>query len=247
MPTPRIRVLLVDDHQLLTQSLAVALRAEGLHAELADLTSRERLIGRVRVRPPQLVLLDLDLGGLIGDGATLVRPFTDAGSRVLVVSGSTDREWLATAVEQGAIGLVAKSSRFDALLGTVLAAAAGAEVMDAEERHRIVSELRLGRERARHLREPFERLTPREQEVLAAVADGRTVTQIAKEWFLSESTVRSQVRGILTKLDVGSQLEAVALALKTGWLVPVPLTSMSRVEPVSLPPNPSPARIPRQR
>jgi len=68
-------------------------------------------------------------------------------------------------------------------------------------------------------REPFERLTAREQQVLRELGNGKVVTTIAEEWFVSEATVRSQVRGVLTKLAVSSQLEAVALALRVGWLV----------------------------
>ena len=64
----------------------------------------------------------------------------------------------------------------------------------------------------------LERLTGRERQVLEALGEGRTVTDIAASWVVSESTVRSQVRGILTKLGVTSQLEAVALALRVGWL-----------------------------
>jgi DNA-binding NarL/FixJ family response regulator len=93
----------------------------------------------------------------------------------------------------------------------------------------------MGRERKAAAREPFDRLTTREQQVLRALADGRSVTQIATEWFVSESTVRSQVRGVLTKLGAGSQLEAVAQALKAGWLTPTD------------PPPSGEPRIPRQR
>jgi DNA-binding NarL/FixJ family response regulator len=213
-----IRVLLVDDHQLLAQSLAVDLRAEGLEAHRADLADRDRLVEQVREDPPDLVLLDLDLGGVMGDGAMLVRPFRQAGCRVLIVTASSKREWLGSAIEQGAIGIVAKSSPFDRLLSTVIAAARGEDVMTPDERHQILTELRMSRERQRSLREPFERLTDREQQVLHELSNGKTVCHIAQEWFVSEATVRSQVRGVLTKLGVSSQLEAVAHAMRAGWL-----------------------------
>jgi DNA-binding NarL/FixJ family response regulator len=214
----RTRVLIVDDHVLLAHSLAVALSAEGMQVELGDLTDRACLVNRVVCDPPNLVLLDLELGGVIGDGVSLVSPFRKAGARVLVVSGTDKRNRLGSAVEQGAIGIVAKSSPFDRLLSTVIAAARGEDVMTPDERHQILTELRMSRERRRSLREPFERLTDREQQVLHELSNGKTVCHIAQEWFVSEATVRSQVRGVLTKLGVSSQLEAVAHAMRAGWL-----------------------------
>lgn len=219
MTPPRaLRVLVVEDHLLLAETLAVALRGEGLTVDIADVGSREDLITRVAVDRPDLVLLDLDLGGSVGDGATLVRPFVQAGARVLVLGARRRRTQIGTAIEQGAVGHLAKTASFDELLATVALAARGEPVMTSEERHQLLRELARIREREVTARRPFERLSTREQQVLRALANGKPVAEIAAEWFVSEATVRSQVRGVLTKLGVGSQLEAVALALRAGWL-----------------------------
>jgi DNA-binding NarL/FixJ family response regulator len=158
-----VTVLIVDDHQLLAQSLAVALGAEGVPADVADLASRQALIEGVRAAPPPLVLLDLELGGAVGDGSTLVRPFVQAGSRVLVVSGTDDVVRRGTALEQGAMGLVHKSEPFEDLLAKTLAAASGAQVMNEAERQALIGAARDARKGREVLREPFDRLTPREQ------------------------------------------------------------------------------------
>ena len=213
-----LHVLLVDDHVLLSETLAVALRAEGLQARLADLRSREDLIASVEADPPDLVLLDLELGPPIGDGSTLVRPFVQAGTRVVVVSASRRRAQVGTAVEQGAVGYLDKSAPYDELLTAVLAAAHGRPVMTPDQRQVLLQDLWAAREDEAAAREPFERLTAREQQVLRELGNGRTVGSIAAEWFVSEATVRTQVRGVLMKLGVTSQLEAVALALRAGWL-----------------------------
>jgi DNA-binding NarL/FixJ family response regulator len=241
-----LRVLVVDDHALIAESVAAALRASGLEVALADLGNRDRLVASVRALPPNLVLLDLELGGAIGDGTTLVRPFVQAGARVLVMSAVTDPVRIAAALEQGAVGHVPKSASFIDLLKTALAAARGEDVTSPARRQHLLQLLRTTREREAAVHAPFERLTPREEQVLRAIADGRSVGQIAKEWYLSESTVRSQVRGILTKLGVGSQIEAVGLALKVGWLQPA-----KRDSPVEdagpEPPAGEDPHIPRQR
>jgi DNA-binding NarL/FixJ family response regulator len=212
--------MVVDDHALIAESVAAALRASGLEVGLADLSSRDRLVTAVTALPPDLVLLDLELGGSIGDGTTLVRPFVQAGARVLVMSAVTDPVRIGAALEQGAVGHVPKSASFIDLLKTALSAARGEEVTSPAHRQHLLHLLRTTREREAAARAPFERLSPREQQVLRAIADGRTVAQIARDWHLSEATVRSQVRGILTKLGVSSQVEAVGRALTAGWLQP---------------------------
>lgn len=213
------RVVIVDDHALLADAVAAALRAEGLDVSVADLSSRESLLADVRADPPDLVLLDLELGGEIGDGATLVRPLVRAGSQVLVVSASRRRAQIGTAIEQGAMGHLTKSTPLEELIETVVAATRGEEVLPQDRRQALLQELWAAREREAADRQPFARLTAREQQVLRELGNGKVVSAIAEEWFVSESTVRSQVRGVLTKLGVGSQIEAVALAVRVGWLV----------------------------
>lgn len=216
--TEQLRVLLVDDHVLLVQSLALVLSAEGFEVEAANLSNRDALIQQVRSNPPTLVLLDLELGGVLGDGSTLVRPFVQAGARVLVVSAATDRLRIASAIEQGAVGHINKSAPFDHLLRAARAAVHGDDVMPESERHRMVSELRLERERRQAERARFDRLTLRERQVLHELTNGKSVATMAREWVVSEATVRTQVRGVLMKLGVSTQLEAVAHALRAGWL-----------------------------
>ena len=214
------RALVVDDHTLLAETLAAALGASGVRAELADLSSRDGLVERVTMDPPNLVLLDLELGGELGDGAALVRPFTHAGARVLLVSATQDSNRVAAALEQGAVGHVPKSAPFLQLVETAKAAAAGRQVMAPDVRQRMLHELRVARSRDAENRKPFDTLTDREQQVLHAIGNGHCVSRIAADWFVSEATVRSQVRAVLCKLGVRSQLEAVALALRVGWLTP---------------------------
>ncbi len=211
------RVLLVDDHQLLAQAIAISLGAESVDARLADLSDRDRLLAAVAADPPDLVLLDLHLG-VHQSGITLVDPLTKAGSRVLVVTGSTDRQELAAAVEAGAVGIVSKSQPLGELVATILKATRGEDVMTSRHRAELVEEAQATREARALAHAPFQRLTSRESQVLRALANGRSVSAIARDWVVAEATVRSQVRGVLTKLGVSSQLEAVATAMRSGWL-----------------------------
>jgi DNA-binding NarL/FixJ family response regulator len=213
-----LRVLLVDDHELLAEPLAMALGFEGLVAQVAPLDSADAVVAAAVTHDADLVLLDLDLGGTIGNGSDLIPAMTGAGCRVLVVTGSTDAYAAARALELGAIGVVHKHQPFAQLVATVVAAAHGQTVMDLEQRRKMIQAARTERRRRSEVDEVFSRLSEREAQVLRALADGQTVSEIAATSVVAEATVRSQVRGVLTKLGVGHQLAAVAMARRAGWL-----------------------------
>ncbi len=217
-PRSAVSVLVVEDHELLAETLRVALGSEGLRTELVAPASAQSVIAAVAQARPDLVLLDLDLGPPVRDGTVLVDRIVALGSTVLVVTGVTDRARVAAAVEAGAVGYLLKSAPFDRLLTVVREALAGRPVLGDAERFELLALLRRRRDGERASRAPFDRLSPREQQVLRELADGHSVEQIARRWVVSQSTVRTQVRGILTKLDVSTQLAAVALARTTGWL-----------------------------
>lgn len=216
--TTAVSVLLVEDHELLAETLQVALVSEGVSTEVVELISAQDVLALVELLRPRLVLLDLELGKAIGDGAALVRPIMSLGSAVLVVTGVTDMTRVAVAVESGAVGYVAKSESFERLLSVVRDALAGRPVLAEAERFELLALLRHRRAGDAIRQAPFDRLTPRERQVLRALADGISVEAIAERWIVSSATVRTQVRGILTKLDVGTQLAAVARARQSGWL-----------------------------
>jgi DNA-binding NarL/FixJ family response regulator len=216
-----VTVLIVEDHALLAQTLLIALNAEGCRVRIAGLASPAMLLQQVRTLRPAVVLLDLDLGAL-GDGVALVQPLTELGAHVLVVSGSTDRLRLAETVELGAVGFLSKQVPFEELLSTVLDVVAQRPVISTARRYELMAELRSAR--AAHSKDlaPFKTLTPRERVVLAALAQGHRAETIAATAVVSEATVRSQIRCVLAKLGVNSQLEAVALAWTVGWFPTTP-------------------------
>jgi DNA-binding NarL/FixJ family response regulator len=211
-----VTVLVVEDHALLAQSLVIALNAEGCPARVADLIDPANLLQQVRTHRPGVVLLDLDLGAL-GDGVDLVQPLTELGARVLVVSGTTDRLRLAETVEKGAVGFLSKTVPFEQLLSTVLDVVAQRSVLSSAQRYELMAELRSARAARSKDLAPFKTLTPKERAVLSALAQGQRAETIATDSVVSSATVRSQIRSLLAKLGVNSQLEAVALAWTVGW------------------------------
>jgi two-component system nitrate/nitrite response regulator NarL len=211
-----VTVLIIEDHELLAQTLVIALNAEGCRARVAGLTSPAMVLQQVHKLRPGVVLLDLDLGAL-GDGVALVAPLTQLGARVLVVSGTTDRLRLAETLEKGAVGFLSKQAPFEQLLSTVLDVVAQRPVLSTARRYELIAELRSARVARGKDLAPFKTLTRRERAVLDALAHGQRAESIAAAAVVSEATVRSQIRGVLAKLGVNSQLEAVALAWAVGW------------------------------
>ena len=131
MPTqaiPRstvVRLVIVDDHELLANVLAMALRHYGLDVETAAGPSAEAVVATVRRRAPALVLLDLDLGPPLGSGLDLISPMIAAGGKVVMVTAVEESARLRACLAVGAVGIVSKKSGFASLLSAVRQAIAG--------------------------------------------------------------------------------------------------------------------------
>jgi DNA-binding NarL/FixJ family response regulator len=208
-----LRVAVVEDHRLLAQSLGLALQAAGHEAVLIDPTDDVPV--RVAQWRPAVVLLDLNLGaGGTGDELVAV---LGAVAPVLVLTGEDDRARWGRCLRAGAAGVLSKESDVEEVVGAVGRLAAGQPVVpDAERSTWLRAAERAERDTATRLA-PFRRLTPREQDVLTALVDGMPAAAIAADAVVSEATVRTQIRAVLTKLGVGSQLQAVAAARRAGW------------------------------
>jgi two-component system nitrate/nitrite response regulator NarL len=218
------RVLIVEDHRLFAEAVDLALRVAGYDVRRievpADPGSPGALVSAIVKPQPVVVLLDLDLGGF-GDGVQLIEPIARAGANVIVVTGSTDRARWGDAIQAGARKVLSKSQPLHDILATVRRIIAGLPVMDREEREELVSESTRMREDLHEVRERLEQLTNRESVVLGHLMKGRPVRQIAGLSTVSEATVRTQVKSILAKLEVSSQLAAVGMAHEIGWRAPV--------------------------
>ena len=214
---PVCQVVLVDDHRLVAQGLAAALRPHVRRVHVALQRDVQEVVDRLRsdVQPP-VVVLDVHLGGGLG-GLALVGPLRRAGARVLVLAEwETDDELLA-AVEAGAVGWVHKSARFDDLLEALNRAASGLPVLDAPALRARLASGQQARAETRARADALASLTPREADVLDLLAHGLAAQEIADTAVVSLATVRSQIRAILRKLGVRSQLAAVAIAHETGF------------------------------
>lgn len=213
----KLSVLVVDDHALIAEGVVVALEGVGVTAHLTTGPTADDVLAVARLLRPDVVLLDLQLEGPIQRGTTLIDPLSELGARVVVLTGVTEPSELGECLEAGAYGVARKSEAFDSLVEKVLAAAAGDPVTSDQERYALMDSLRGRRAAAKERLAPFETLTPREAAVLTELMAGRQADGIAEAHYVSVLTVRSQIRAILRKLEVTSQIAAVAKAREAGW------------------------------
>lgn len=208
-------VLVVDDHQLFGSALTIALQIRGLDAHLCPTTEPAGVLAEAAARTPGVVLLDLHLGndeaGRPIDGTALVSRLAEDGWTVVVVTGYQRPERHAAAALAGAAAVVDKSAPFTTLVELVDAIAAGRQPMTPQERRSWLAEQRRLHAALERRAERLALLSVREREVLQELATGRRPHVIATTAGVSIATVRSQIRSVLAKLGVGSQLEAVAL------------------------------------
>lgn len=222
-PRSSVRILLVEDHALFAESLDLALTMEGYDVRrfpvpVTSSSTAPFVTAASRLRP-RIVLLDLDLGGF-GDGTQLINPLARTGANVVVVTASTDQARWGECVRNGARKVIPKTEPLNEIMSVVRRIHQGLPVMDHEERESLLRVWHTQRSEHQLVRRRLANLTNREREVLGHLMDGRQVREIARSRYVSEATVRTQVKSILAKLQVSSQLAAVGLARSVGWQTP---------------------------
>ncbi len=214
------RVAIVEDHRLFAESLEIALTLEGHDVTRIPITegrnAADAVLAATLKARPRVVLLDLDLGAA-GTGIRLIRPLVRAGAAVVVVT-SEDREarW-GECLAHGAQVVLDKGEPLNTILATIRRTSEGRTLVPPEERVRLIDRFRHELDTRRATLNRLGMLTPREQEVLRHLMAGRPVREIAQHFVVSEATVRTQVKSVLSKMEVTSQLAAVGAAHRAGW------------------------------
>jgi DNA-binding NarL/FixJ family response regulator len=211
-----VRVGIVDDHALLGDLLVHMLNEKGFTAVGLQPSELGEVLRFAQDECLHVVLLDLDLGEL-GMSIPVIPALREAGCRVIMVTGSTERPVWGACIEAGAATVMNKSISFDELVGRVTELLDDVVEQRQTERAELLDELRRHREQQRQRLAPFAQLTDRENQVLHELMRGKSADEIAAATYVSIATVRTHIRSILQKLGVSSQLAAVALAIQAGW------------------------------
>jgi DNA-binding NarL/FixJ family response regulator len=211
------RVLIVEDHALLALSLQLALAARGWIVETTDGPTAADVIEHAHRFGPRSVLLDIRLGDTVGCGVELIAPLRATGADIVMLTAETDPGVLASCLEAGATGWIGKHFSLDEVEAALDDVREGQPLIGCAVREAMIDQMRTHRATRRRALSPFEQLTQRECEVLALLIDGVSAEEIAETRYVSLTTVRSQIRSVLRKLGVRSQLAAVARANRVGW------------------------------
>ncbi len=209
-----IRVLLVDDHLAFRQPLAFMLMRE------LDITIIGQAGTVAEARPllsqADIALIDLDLPD--GEGIELIEELQSINPQAtaLVLTGYGTDVAMARAVEAGAAGVIHKTRPVSEIMDAIRRVHAGESLLSVRETMEMLRFITRQREQQRTVQATIARLTPREREVLQALAAGLSDYEIAHQLHVSHETVRSHMVNVLHKLEVDSRLKALVFAVKHG-------------------------------
>ncbi|MBD0734562.1 response regulator transcription factor [Actinacidiphila alni] len=206
-----IRVLLVDDHQVVRRGLRTFLEVQGDIEVVGEAGDGEEGVARAQELRPDVILMDVKMPGV--DGIEALRLLRDAENpaRVLIVTSFTEQRTVVPALRAGAAGYVYKDVDPVALADAIRSVHAGHVLLQPEVAGALLSQEQGGTGQGRG-----NALTEREREVLGLIADGRSNREIARALVLSEKTVKTHVSNILMKLDLADRTQAALWAVRNG-------------------------------
>ena len=212
----RISVLIVDDHRAFGEALAVALDKEDDLEVVVVVVDGESAAEEAEVRQPDVVLVDLQMPGIDGLETSRRIRAVSKETAVVVLTGSDDELALGRAIQAGAHGFLRKTAAVQDLAQAVRAAHRGEPLNGHDEVEFALRRLRRLRARDDDIDQRFDRLTPRELQILQLLAESKTPDEIATELAVSRNTLRTHIQNILMKLGVHSKLDAIVAAIRLG-------------------------------
>ena len=204
-----IRLLLVDDHEVVRRGLTDLLGSEDDIDVVSQAGSVAEVVGQ---EVPEIDVAVLDVRLLDGSGIEVCRWLKENDPRIgcLMLTSVADDEALFAAIMAGASGYVLKEVRSAELVAAVRTVAAGGSLLDPS----LVAQVRTRLKQRASEEERIERLSPQERRILDLIADGKTNRQIADEMFLAEKTVKNYVSNLLAKMGFSRRTEAAVYATK---------------------------------
>ncbi len=207
-----IRILLVDDHEIVRIGLRALLSHFPLFEVAAEAASAQEAIEQARHHQPDIVVMDIRLPGKNGVEATREIVERQPQTKVIMLTSHADDEVLLDAIAAGASGYVLKQIGSDDLVRALETVGRGESMLDPAIAQKVFRHVRESARRAEE--QHFASLTEQELNILALLTKGLTNRAISERVFLSEKTVRNYVSSILAKLALSSRAEAAAYAVR---------------------------------
>ncbi|WP_203364528.1 response regulator transcription factor [Bacillus sp. REN10] len=206
-----IKVLLVDDHEMVRIGVSAYLMAQPDIEVVAEAEDGEIAVEKALQFKPDIILMDLVMPKLDGIEATKQIMTQWPEAKIIIVTSFLDDEKVYPALEAGAISYLLKTSKAGVIAEAIRKTYEGEPVLEPEVTGKMMKRMRQGHKVALH-----EELTEREREVLLLVAQGKANQDIADELFISLKTVKTHVSNILSKLEVQDRTQAVIYAFQNG-------------------------------
>jgi len=212
-----IRVMVVDDQALVRRGFALVLDNEPDIEVVAEAGTGVEAIEAARAQQPDIILMDIRMPEMDGLKATArILNTGDTACRVIILTTFDPDEYVFRALQAGASGFVLKDIPPEALVQAVRTVADGGAMLAPGITRRLISQFAQKMGAGRNLSERLQRLTTREREVLAAIADGKSNAEIAEALFIGAATVKSHVSSVLSKLGLRDRAQAVVFAYECG-------------------------------
>lgn len=214
--SPAVRVLIVDDQELIRLGFRLVLEAESDIEVVGEASDGEEAVQSVRSLTPDVVLMDVRMPRVDGIAATARIVAEHPTTRVLVLTTFDLDEYAFGALQAGASGFLLKDAQRHELVGAVRALHRGEAVLSARVTRQMLDRFADELVPAAPGPDPTEGLTDREREVFVAIARGLSNAEIAAEFFVSESTVKTHVGRVLMKVGARDRVHVVILAHRLG-------------------------------
>lgn len=216
MSAPPVRVLLVDDDDLMRAGLRAVLSSDDTIDVVDEASDGRQAVDRARHGSPDVVLMDIRMPGLDGIAATRELLAVAPEVKVLVLTTFDQEDYIFGALKAGASGFLLKRTRPEDLIAAIHTVAAGEALLSPSVTRRVIDHMArqplVGEGSDPRLGE----LTPREREVLGHIARGLDNREIAAALVVEETTVKTHVKRVLSKLAVRDRVQAVIVAYESG-------------------------------
>jgi DNA-binding NarL/FixJ family response regulator len=228
--TGTVRVLLVDDDDLMRAGLRSVLASDDSIEVVGEAGDGRAAIDEIAARKPHVVLMDVRMPDLDGIAATRKALSASPEVKVVVLTTFEQDDYIFDALNAGASGFLLKRTKPEELISAIHTVAEGDSLLSPSVTRRVIDRM-AAQPMPAVSGARLDILTPREQEVLESIARGLSNREIAEAFFIEESTVKTHVKRILMKLGLRDRVQAVIVAYETGLIRPGPKDRGALIDP----------------
>lgn len=214
MSTPKIKVLIVDDHTIVRDGICALLALTGDVEVVGEAANGNEALQKVKELMPDVVLMDIAMPIMGGLEATRRIRKEFPRTKVLILTQHEDKEFVFPVIEAGASGFISKVAASSELTAGIRSIHQGDSYLSPSVAKLLLEDYRLGAGRTSH--DPYKQLTDRERDVFKLVAEGHTTREIARILVVTPKTVEGHKTSLMAKLGIHNRVELVKYALRKG-------------------------------